>query len=190
MSFDEAHDYVDTIATRLSSCDPIEIVPGSTAAVAVIFGSNESLLLIRRAEKSGDPWSGHVAFPGGRVQLTDESFFGTAAREAKEEVGLDVRNTARFLGYMESFEPRNQRVLVVPCVFQLKEEAGVIQNQEVFSYRWVPLGSISVGNRDSYILERGEKRMVLPAFRFEDYLVWGLTERILTKLMELAGITI
>jgi 8-oxo-dGTP pyrophosphatase MutT (NUDIX family) len=183
-------DYVDRIAARLSRSEPIEKVPGGTAGVAVIFGRAGSFVLIKRVERPDDPWSGQVAFPGGRVQAGDASFFETACREAQEEVGLDLRANARFLGYMENFEPGNRRVSVVPCVFQLTEEGVVVQNSEVSSHRWVPLGSVSVSNRDEYIFERGDRRLALPAFRFRDYLVWGLTERILTKLVELVGMVV
>jgi 8-oxo-dGTP pyrophosphatase MutT (NUDIX family) len=181
---------MDRIAAGLSRSEPIGKVPGSTAGVAVIFGSAGSFVLIKRVERSEDPWSGHVAFPGGRVQAGDTSFFETACREAQEEVGLDLRAKARFLGYMENFEPGNRRVSVVPCVFQLTEEGVVVQNSEVSSHRWVPLGSVSASNRDEYIPERGDRRLALPAFRFGDYLVWGLTERILTKLGELVGMAV
>ena len=178
---------VDGIALVLGQSEPIERAPVSTAAVAVIFGKAGSFLLIKRVERKDDPWSGQVAFPGGRVQVEDPSLAATAVREAREEVGLDLAAKARFLGYMHKFEPGNERVSVVPCVFQLMEKQPVLRNGEVSSHRWVPLASISVKRRGEYILERGEKRAVLPAFRFGDYVVWGLTERILTELGELAG---
>ena len=52
--------------------------------MAVIFrglGDDEEVLLIRRAEREGDPWSGQVAFPGGMVNAEDERFEDTARRE-------------------------------------------------------------------------------------------------------------
>lgn len=182
-------DYVRSVAEKLSHSQPIEKIPESTAAVAVIFES-ESFLLIKRAERLDDPWSGQVAFPGGHVQADDATFLDAASREAREEVGLSLKHGARFLGYMEDFEPRNRKIPVVPCVFQLTEEGVVRENSEVSSYRWVPFASLSVQSRETYILDRGAVPVVVPAFRFGDYVVWGLTERILTKLGEIAGISV
>jgi 8-oxo-dGTP pyrophosphatase MutT (NUDIX family) len=181
-------EHVRRISKELGQSQPIDKVPESTAAVAVIFRSAGSFLLIRRVERLDDPWSGHVAFPGGHVRPEDATFFETASREAREEVGLDLRDSARFLGYMKSFEPANRKISVVPCVFQLTEDGIITQNGEVSSHRWVPLGSISASSRDQYTLDLGGRLVALPAFRFGDYLVWGLTERILTRLGELAGI--
>jgi len=180
-------DFANRITPRLTLTEPIERVTGQTAAVAIVFGRTGSFLLIKRVERPDDPWSGQVAFPGGRVERGDSSFLETASREALEEVGLELTAGARFLGYMENFEPRNRRVSVVPCVFRLVEEGVVVQNQEVTSHRWIPLGFLSARNREEYVLERGGARQSLPAFRFGDYVVWGLTERILTKLGELVG---
>ena len=72
------------------------------AAVAIILrervregvrsGTNVTdLLFIRRAEKNGDPWSGHMAFPGGHIESSDTSLLDAAIRETREEIGLDLR---------------------------------------------------------------------------------------------------
>jgi 8-oxo-dGTP pyrophosphatase MutT (NUDIX family) len=67
---------------------------GSRAAIAAIFrqtadGADE-VLFIRRQERDGDPWSGHVAMPGGKQEDADADDEYTAMREAHEEVGLDL----------------------------------------------------------------------------------------------------
>src|SRR5512138_157863 len=59
------------------------------AAVAVVLvPSPDAVLLIRRAERPGDPWSGHMALPGGRRESGDADLVATAIREAAEELGL------------------------------------------------------------------------------------------------------
>ncbi|HEU4700285.1 MAG TPA: NUDIX domain-containing protein, partial [Gemmatimonadales bacterium] len=59
------------------------------AAVAlVVTPAPDSMLLIRRAERAGDPWSGHMALPGGRHSRGDADLAATAMRETAEEVGV------------------------------------------------------------------------------------------------------
>src|SRR5579863_6444108 len=96
-------DFVRSILPILGQEEPISRVASETAAVAVVVRDTEEgdeVLLIKRAERDGDPWSGHIALPGGRVQKQDESFKATAVRETREEVGVDLDANASFLGYM------------------------------------------------------------------------------------------
>ena len=182
------------IRSKLRQNEPLDRVVGETAAVAVVLRSNSKLgdefLLIRRAQREGDPWSGHVAFPGGRVEADDLSFEATAIRETSEEVGVDLVAKSEFLGYMDPLEPRNRRIQVVPAVFGLIDTVKVLPNEEVASHRWIPVSDILSGkNRAGYAMETGSVRQTVPSFQFGDYPVWGLTERILMKLAELAEAT-
>jgi len=36
------------------------------AAIVVLVSKNGRILVIKRKERPNDPWSGHIAFPGGR----------------------------------------------------------------------------------------------------------------------------
>src|SRR5512141_3330966 len=70
------------------------------AAVALILRSafaGPEILFIERAHHDGDPWSGDLGFPGGKVEKTDGEERWTAEREALEETGLDLGNS-RYLG--------------------------------------------------------------------------------------------
>mgnify|MGYP001813096738 CR=1 FL=1 len=61
------------------------------SAVALILQIREgelNVLMIKRAERKGDPWSGHMAFPGGRMDPGDDHGYAVAVRETEEEVGL------------------------------------------------------------------------------------------------------
>lgn len=165
------------------------MVPRESAGVAVIFSSQsgeEEVLLIRRAEREGDPWTGQVAFPGGMVDPSDKSFDETARRETAEEVGIDLgRRKAAFLGYMGEFQARTRRVSVVPAVYELTSTQKVSINDEVAAFYWVPLRGLATKEaRSRYLLERGAARKEFPSFVYRGLVIWGMTERILSTIIE------
>jgi 8-oxo-dGTP pyrophosphatase MutT (NUDIX family) len=182
--------FARSIRPKLVQVEPLDMIARETASVAVIIKGRpkhgDQVLLIKRAERTGDPWSGQVAFPGGRVEAGDSTFADTAIRETVEEVGVDLRIKAEFLGYMGPFEPRNKRIQVVPAIFGLEGIVRVRTSSEVFSHRWIPIAElISMKNRSEQAMMVGSDHVTMPTFKFGDYLVWGLTERILAKLVEI-----
>ena len=183
--------FLDSLSPRLSNEVQTRLVPRESAAVAVILrnpGRKEEVLLIRRAEREGDPWSGQVAFPGGMVSAPDGSFEETARRETSEEVGIDLSSCATFRGYMRELKARTREIAVVPCVFALAAEASVTLNREVASCEWVPLRSlVGEGARSTYLLRRKGVEMVFPSLVHGDLVIWGLTERILSDIIRDRG---
>ena len=156
------------------------------ASVAVTLKDPEapSVLLIKRAERAGDPWSGQIAFPGGKAQEADSTLKETAIRETREEVGVDLWEDADFLGYFIPFRTHTDTLDVFPAVFLLKKEVAVHPNDEVSSYRWVKLQKLmaeesrSIGRVD----DEGQTRET-PALLVDGYTVWGLTRRIISSLL-------
>lgn len=174
--------------TSLSREEPAPLLPRQSAGVAVIFrdsGGGEEVLLIRRAEREGDPWSGQVAFPGGMVSASDGSFQETARRETSEELGIDLSSrAAEFLGYMREVKARTREVVVVPSVFKLVAPTAVTPNREVASFEWVPLGSLARNEaRSTYLLRRRGAEIAFPSLVHGDLVIWGLTERILSAII-------
>ena len=157
------------------------------AAVAVVLAPEpDALLLIRRAERVGDPWSGHMALPGGRQDPADPDLFSTAVRETVEEVGLAL-GRAQLFGSLDDVVPRTPvlpPIAVRPFVFGLAHRPLLSLNPEVAAARWVPLDLLlHPETYNSVELEvRGENR-VFPAYRVDDSIVWGMTERIVTHLL-------
>lgn len=157
------------------------------AAVAVVLVPDpDAVLLIRRAERSGDPWSGHMALPGGRRDPEDPDLVATAIRETFEEVGLRL-DRAELLGGLDDVVPRTPvlpPIAVRPFVFGLPERAALTPNPEVAGVRWVLLDHLlHPETYHSARLEiRGEPRD-FPAYRVDESIVWGMTERILTSLL-------
>jgi len=160
------------------------------ASVSMILRDRKfpSVLLIKRAERRGDPWSGQIAFPGGKMQSGDKTAKDTAVRETLEEVGVDLNSTAEFLGYGAVTTTHTGTMEVVPSAFELREGVDIRPNEEVASYRWVDLHDLlSPGARSSYELNFQGNVVQLPAFTAGDYVVWGLTHRILSSMLKEPG---
>jgi 8-oxo-dGTP pyrophosphatase MutT (NUDIX family) len=158
------------------------------AAVAMILAGPPnalSLAFIRRAEREGDPWSGHYAFPGGRAEPVDPTPQAVAERETREEVGLRLQ-APHLLGPLSEMPVRlggvDTGMVLSPFVYYLGERLVSMRlNGEVAAAYWVPLSHLwDAGNGTHLELERHGGRLVFPAIRYRDYVIWGLTFRVLT----------
>jgi 8-oxo-dGTP pyrophosphatase MutT (NUDIX family) len=162
--------------------------PGGTwAAVAVIVVPNpDAILLIRRSERAGDPWSGHLALPGGRQDPADGDLFETAVRETREEVGIQLES-ADLVASLEPVVPRTPvlpPISILPFVFLLSTRPQVIPNAEVASTAWIELDHLLLPTtRGQVSLDVAGASRSVDAYQLEHGLVWGLTERILTSFL-------
>lgn len=173
--------------------------------------SSAELLLIRRAEQPGDPWSGHMALPGGRCDPTDVNVLSTAQRETHEEVGLSLEQRGLPIGRLPAVPAiaggRPVGLTVIPLVFQITGPVELCFNYEVAEALWVPLGDLQSGALNTYIeyplrdskvrvappdpllLGKGAKPLGiptrLPAWAIGDRIVWGLTHRMISTLFDL-----
>ena len=159
------------------------------AAVAIVITPDpDSILLIRRAEREGDRWSGQMAFPGGRWSEGDADLAATARRETHEEVGVDL-SWARLVGRLDDSAPRTQNlppIIVSPFVFRIETRVPLILNHEVAAAEWVAIESlVAPGVYRSFEFEALGARMEFPGYHLETGVVWGMTERILTPLVDL-----
>jgi 8-oxo-dGTP pyrophosphatase MutT (NUDIX family) len=179
-------DLVARVAKNLVSHEP-PATGSRFAAVSIIVRDpkSPSVLLIKRAKRKGDPWSGQIAFPGGKTQSGDATPRDTAIRETMEEVGIDLSRGAEFLGYGAAAKTHTGNMDVVPAVFMLREAADVRPNEEVASYRWVDLDDfLATKSQSTYQLSYDGKTFPMPAYAIGGYIVWGLTYRILSSVLE------
>ncbi|HEX4338896.1 MAG TPA: CoA pyrophosphatase [Polyangiaceae bacterium] len=162
------------------------------AAVAAILhdrGGEAEVLLIRRAEKEGDPWSHHMAFPGGRQDPSDRDLLHTALRETEEEVGLVLRPEKHLIGRLDDLAAvvrGNMLGLVIaPFVFAIDDDPVLVpRTEEVEEVVWAQLAALAGGTLDTkYGYKTGEQTIELPGYDVDGRIVWGMTHRMLGALL-------
>ena len=163
------------------------------AAVSLILRAGEAgaleLLMIKRAEHEGDPWSGHVALPGGRWEPGDRSLAETAMRETREETGIDLARDGRLLGVLDEVHPRNPMlppIVITPYVAALGGDPAIVLSHEVDDAFWVSVDALRdpAATRD-VVLQLTTGPRTVRSFQHRDHTIWGLTERILRQFLEL-----
>jgi len=163
----------------------------ASAAVAAILRPSPDgaeLLFIERAQRDGDPWSGHIAFPGGKREPGDKSLLHTAVRETEEEVSLRL-SPAACLAQLDVVGAAVTGARVVPFVFALEDEHAVAATSaEVSATLWVPLARLArFEGAGTFEFERDGKVVVLPCFRLGPHVLWGLTYRMVVQLLQVVG---
>jgi 8-oxo-dGTP pyrophosphatase MutT (NUDIX family) len=173
------------------------LLPGENlmrqAAVAAILRENPTsntpeLLLIRRADNPRDSWSGHMAFPGGRVEERDPDSFAASQRETQEEIGLNLSSHASSLGRLSTVLAKAHGkplpMVVTPFVFRLQKEPTIALNHEVQEVVWVPVSYFAdPKNREMMDWAVAGVPIRLPCYRYEGRLIWGLTLKMIDELM-------
>ena len=192
-----AHPRIARIARALAE-HPGAVAPGDgvarQAAVALILrlaeDSDVELLMIKRAAYPGDPWSGHIALPGGRQEPGDASVEQTAIRETREETALDLASIGQLIGTLDEVHPRSPRLpslIIRPFVFVAPRDVTIVTSPEVAEAFWVPLPLLAhpSATGEATFTDRGIERTER-SFQLGQHVVWGLTERILRQFISYA----
>jgi 8-oxo-dGTP pyrophosphatase MutT (NUDIX family) len=160
------------------------------AAVSVVLHDElpgPRVLLMKRVDRIGDPWSGHISLPGGRHDARDPDLLATAIRETHEELGVDLAGT-RLLGTLPVLHPYTSGpsgVEVTPFVFVTNVSVEPQLGPEAAAAFWLPVELAASGALDATYTYPGTDR-TFPSWQFESYTIWGLTWRILRDLLEAA----
>jgi len=189
---------VAEIRSALSAHEPetLPAPPTGHAAVAVIvreIAGVPEVLFIERAKREGDPWSGHMAFPGGRLDPADEDARNAAERETLEEVGVSLAD-AEALGRLDDLRghpaaARSGAAVISAFVYHVVDPGPLKPNREVEQAFWFPLASLfDPERRVEYPVTWGGLRYPgILVGEPERHVVWGLTYRFLEVFFEIIG---
>lgn len=189
-------DFVSRLADAVGGRPPgrVQREGARHAAVAVVLSeaADPALVLIRRKVRAADPWSGQMAFPGGFQADGSERLEDTARRETLEETGLDLRTLGRFRGALDDVSPRTPflPVLVVrPHLFTVAAVSPLRAGDEADAALWIPASELFDPTRQTlFSLPLPDGVRQFPAIAVGEHVIWGLTERILRQVADLAGL--
>ena len=155
--------------------------------------ASTEVLFIERARHEKDPWSGHMAFPGGRVDPADDHVRAAAERETFEEVGLDL-GAARHIGRLDDLPgrgaARDHGLVISGHVYIWEGEAELaVEISEVQQAFWFPLLQMHDTERHVPHTYPGAE-MEFPGILVGEpgrHVVWGLTYRFLEEFFGIVG---
>ncbi len=163
---------------------PISEGEDADAAVALLLKPTDQalqVLFVKRVESSADPWSGQMAFPGGKRDVKDQTLKQTVVRETLEETNINLLGHCRFLGVMTTFRSTQRpEMKILPFVFLLERDPSIKLNEELEGFVWISLEGL-VQSRSIAKFSFGE----VHAYVVGNSVIWGLTYRILEAFFRL-----
>lgn len=166
---------------------PLDSRSASAAVAVILIGASPQVALIRRADRPNDPWSGHMALPGGHKDPVDADLTATALRETREETGIDLSLAHRLgsLPLTPTLAAGPRGVSVAPFLFWLPNAPEISLNEEVAELVWVALGDLETNRYASHHEHlHDNQRFRFPAWNIDGRVVWGLTFRILQLVLD------
>ena len=183
----------DSIIRILARHHPtlLDLPAHTRAAVALVLRPGThgpEALFIERAPRAGDPWSGDIGFPGGKVEAEDSGTRQTAERETREEIGLDLHG-GRYLGCLSDIAGVHLPVLVSCHVYRVEELPLFVLSHEVRDLFWVSLADLNAPEHriiapvrfNGEMLERPAIRLPQPG----KPVLWGITYRLIMEFLAL-----
>lgn len=180
--------YADSIGKLLKALKPVAEEEDADAAVALLLkpvDQSFELFFVKRAENLADPWSGQMAFPGGKRDPEDQNLKRTVVRETLEETSINLLDRSRFLGVMKPLRStRRPEMRILPFLILLEHEPTIKLNEELEWFVWI--------SPEELLQHKGTAKFgfgEIPAYVFGEKVIWGLTYRILRKFFQILGWT-
>lgn len=188
----ELTSFAERLRSALAGRDPrlVDRPEARQAAVALVVAASAdpAILFIKRQQRSGDPWSGQMALPGGFAASRDPSLEATARRETREETGIELGGGATLIGALDDVSPRTPYlppIVVRPFAYLVPERLKPQPGPEVEAAVWLPVDQLFSRFRRPFRLSLPGEAREFPSIVIGDYTIWGLTERVLNQLVEL-----
>lgn len=163
------------------------------AAVCMIFAEHSQLgpavLMIQRAIHETDPWSGQMAFPGGKHDIEDPHITATGLRELQEELAVEAGQLHRF-GRLSDilarpYRPMKKPMVVTPLLFESDTtDLPLSPNAEVADVLWIPLSLFTRENRQTMAWNKNGLPLTLPCYHYKDKHIWGLSLMMIDELLQ------
>jgi len=177
--------YVDIIEKLSKALKLVSEEQDADAAVALMLrpmNQNFKVLFVKRIENPTDPWSGQMAFPGGKRDAQDKHLKQTVVRETLEETNINLLDRCHFLGTLTAIRStRRPEMKILPFVVLLDHKPLIKLNErELEGFVWVSLRGL-VQNKGIAKFGFGE----VPAYLIESNIIWGLTYRIIENFLQI-----
>lgn len=164
------------------------------AAVAMVLdeapGGTEVLFIVR-APHDHDPWSGNIAFPGGRVEPADSGPRQTAERETFEELAFDLTE-CDYLGRLDDLYGLSLPILVSCFVYAARQRPQLTANHEIAGIFWFSLAELTdpARHRRETFAWRGTAttQPVAELLPPGGPLLWGITYRLLDNFFAILAL--
>lgn len=176
------HDTAGIGSERRAAPDGIvaELRPAAVL-VGIVARQPLTVLLTRRTAHLSEH-GGQIAFPGGRIEPSDETATAAALRETREEIGLHT-HAIQPLGFLPSYRT-STGYRICPLVGVIQPPFDVFPDaREVADIFEVPLAYLMTDANhriDSRIWQGIERRFY--AMPYEQHYIWGATAGILKSL--------
>jgi 8-oxo-dGTP pyrophosphatase MutT (NUDIX family) len=154
------------------------------AAVLVIIHCDEnipSILLTKRSGKLINHPS-QIAFPGGNFCPNDLTPLGTALRETSEEIGISISRDY-IIGSLKVVQTTTSNYYIYPFVAMLEKLSKAHPNEEVQKIFSIPIDTLNY-LIDNMGIDKTNLEENNPRFKWQDYLIWGATAKILKQVLK------
>jgi 8-oxo-dGTP pyrophosphatase MutT (NUDIX family) len=151
------------------------------ASVMIILFGNEPLILMTERPKTMNHHAGEISFPGGTWEKEDGDLLGTAIRETREELGIDIPRSM-IIGQLKPVTTLNSGFKIIPFITILDELPKIVPNSEIASVLRIPFFSLLKTIEDDKDPSH-KSIMEMYTFKFQDHLIWGASARMLKQML-------